>query len=174
MQEIRQCYTSKHNETRYTHANLLMITDGFGKWHYVAIKSISGLLRGITSTHNGDFYCLNCFHLYRTHKKLKEHEQLCGKYDFCNLKLPDEKHKYISSTSGTNTLKILLLYMLISNVYFLTWTHVKILIITHLQCINHYIYRQIFLYLPVILLINRKISKYAIVVRTVCKNSHCI
>ena len=31
MQEIRQCYTSKHNETRYTHANLLMITDGFGK-----------------------------------------------------------------------------------------------------------------------------------------------
>ena len=151
-----------------------MITDGFGKWHYVAIKSISGLLRGITSTHNGDFYCLNCFHSYRTHKKLKEHEQLCGKYGFCNLKLPDEKHKYISSTSGTNTLKILLLYMLISNVYFLTWTHVKILTITHLQCINHYIYRQIFLCLPVILLINRKISKYAIVVRTVCKNSHSI
>ena len=105
MQEIRQCYTSNHNKTRYTHANLLMITDGFGKWHYVAIKSISGLLRGITSTHNGDFYCLNCFHSYGTHKKLKEHEQLCGKYGFCNLKLPDEKHKYISSTSGKNTLK---------------------------------------------------------------------
>ena len=174
MQEIRQCYISKHNKTRNTHANLLMITEGHGKWHYVAIKSISGLLRGITSTHNGDFYCLSCFHSYRTHKKLKEHEQLCGKFDFCNLKLPDEKHKYISSTSGKNTLKILLLYMQISNVYFLTWTHVKILIITHLQSMNHYIYRQIFLYLPVILLINRKISKYAIVVRTVCKNSHCI
>ena len=82
-----------------------MITDGFGKWHYVAIKSISGLLRGITSTHNGDFYCLNCFHLYRTQKKLKEHEQLCGKHDFCTLKLPDEEHKYISSKSGKNTLK---------------------------------------------------------------------
>ena len=105
MQEIRQCYTSKHNKTRYIHANLLMITDGFGKWHYVAIKSISGLLRGITSTHNGDFYCLNCFHSYRTQKKLKEHEQLCGKHNFCNLKLPDEEHKYISSTSGQNILK---------------------------------------------------------------------
>ena len=105
MQEIRQCYISKHNKTRNTHANLLMITEGHGKWHYVAIKSISGLLRGITSTYNGDFYCLNCFYSYRTPKKLREHEQLCGKHDFCNLKLPDEEHKYISSTSGKYTLK---------------------------------------------------------------------
>ena len=105
MQGIRQCYISKHNKTRNTNANLLMITDGHGKWHYVAIESISGLLRGITSTRNGDFYCLNCFYSYRTQKKLKEHEQLCGKHDFCNLKLPDEENKYISSTSGKNTLK---------------------------------------------------------------------
>ena len=105
MQEIRHCYISKHNKTRNTHANLLMITDGFGKWHYVAIKSISGLLHGITSTHNGDFYCLNCFQSYRTQNKLEKHEQLYGKHDFCNLKLPDEKHKYISSTSGKNSLK---------------------------------------------------------------------
>ena len=105
MQEIRQCYISKHDKTRNTHANLLMITEGHGKWHYVAIKIISGLLRGITSTHNGDFYCLNCFHSYRTQKKLKEHEQLCGKHSFFNLKLPDEEHKYISSTSGQNILK---------------------------------------------------------------------
>ena len=31
MQEIRQCYISKHNKTRNTHANLLMITEGHGK-----------------------------------------------------------------------------------------------------------------------------------------------
>ena len=105
MQEIRQFCISKHNNTRNIHANLLMITDSFGKWHYVAIKSISGLLRGITSTNNSDFYCLNCFHSYRTQKRLKEHEQLYAKHDFCNLKLPDEEHKYISSTSGKNTLK---------------------------------------------------------------------
>ena len=48
-----------------------MITDGTGKWHYLAIKRIPALLRGITSTHNDDFYCLNCFHSYRTHDKLK-------------------------------------------------------------------------------------------------------
>ena len=31
MQEIRQSYISKHNKTRNTHANLLMITEGHGK-----------------------------------------------------------------------------------------------------------------------------------------------
>ena len=69
MHEIRQCYISKHDKIRNTHANLLMITEGHAKWHNVPIKTISGLLRGITSTHNGDFYCLNCFHSYRTQKK---------------------------------------------------------------------------------------------------------
>ena len=68
-QEIRQAYISKHNKTRNTHANLLMITDGTGNWHYLAVKSISGLLRGVTSNHNGDYYCLNCFHSYTTEKK---------------------------------------------------------------------------------------------------------
>ena len=43
-----------------------MITDGASNWHYLAIKIISGLFRGITSNHNGDFYCLNCLHSYRT------------------------------------------------------------------------------------------------------------
>ena len=50
-----------------------MITDG-EKWHYLALKSIltndgymrptqtiSRLFNKITSNHNGDYYCLNCF-----------------------------------------------------------------------------------------------------------------
>ena len=44
-----------------------MITDG-KKWHYFALKSLSALLRGITSNHNRDFCCLNCFHSYKTEK----------------------------------------------------------------------------------------------------------
>ena len=60
--EILPSYISKHNKTRNIQANLLMITDNENNWHYLAIKSISGLLRGITSTNHGDFfYCLNCF-----------------------------------------------------------------------------------------------------------------
>ena len=67
--EIRQAYISKHNNERDTHVNLLMITDGTGNWHYLVVKSISGLLRGITSNHNGDFYCLNRLHSYSMGKK---------------------------------------------------------------------------------------------------------
>ena len=35
------------------------------------------LLKGITSNHKGDFYCLNSFHSYRTKEILKEHEKVC-------------------------------------------------------------------------------------------------
>ena len=38
-----------------------MISDG-QKWHYLAVKNLSGLLRRIQSNHKEDFYCLNCFH----------------------------------------------------------------------------------------------------------------
>ena len=47
-----------------------MIIDG-EKWHYLAVKKLSALLRGITSKHEGDFYCLNCFHSYSKEKNLK-------------------------------------------------------------------------------------------------------
>ena len=73
--EIRQAYISEHNDERYNQVNLLMITDGTSNWHYLAMKNISGLLRGITSNHNGDFYCLNCLHSYRTKSKLKKYEK---------------------------------------------------------------------------------------------------
>ena len=79
IKEIRQAYISKHNNI---HANLLMINDGTGSWHYLALKSMPGLLRGITSNHNGDFYCLYCFHSYTTEKKLGKHDRICKSHDF--------------------------------------------------------------------------------------------
>ena len=57
---------------------LLMIPNG-EKWHYLAVKKLSTLLRGITSKHHGDFYCQNCFHSFATKKKLnriKEHVKI--------------------------------------------------------------------------------------------------
>ena len=102
--EIRPCYISKHNKTRNIQANLLMITDGKKNWHYLAIKCIPALLRGVTSTHNGDFYCLNCFHSHRTHNTYKNHQKLCEDHDYCNVKMPNGDNKYISSTSGKNSL----------------------------------------------------------------------
>ena len=68
--KIRPAYISKYNYKRDNQVVLLMITDN-EKWHYLAVKSVSGLLRGITSNHDEDFYCLNCFHPYTTDKSLK-------------------------------------------------------------------------------------------------------
>ena len=59
-----------------------MITDGTTNWHYLAVKCISGLLRGITSNHNGDFVCLNYFHSYTAKRKLKKHEIICKDHNF--------------------------------------------------------------------------------------------
>ena len=81
--QIKQAYTSNYNNELDNQVNLLMITDGTANWHYLAVKSISGLLRGITSNHNGDFVCLNCFHSYTTKIKLNKHEGICKDHDFC-------------------------------------------------------------------------------------------
>ena len=42
----------------------------------LAVKRLPALLRGTTSNHQGDFYCLNCFHSYRTLNKLKQYESM--------------------------------------------------------------------------------------------------
>ena len=36
------------------------------------------MLKGITSNHDSDFYCLNCFHSYRTKKALKKTHKICN------------------------------------------------------------------------------------------------
>ena len=68
-EKIRHAYKSEYNFTRENQLVLLMIIDG-EKWHYLAVKSLSALFRGISGNNNGDFYCLNCFQSYTTENKL--------------------------------------------------------------------------------------------------------
>ena len=84
---------------------MLIITDGNNIWHYLAIKSISTLFRGITSKHVGDFYCLNCFHSYTTENKLKNHERICNDHDFCHVKMPSENNKILKYNPEEKSLK---------------------------------------------------------------------
>ena len=88
-----------------------MITDGTTIWHYLAIKNISGLLRGITSNHDGDFYCLNCFHSYRTKGKLEKHERIFYDNKFCFLKMPDDGNNILKSNPGKKIVKACLCYL---------------------------------------------------------------
>ena len=73
-EKIEIAYRSKYNLVRDNQIILLMISNG-ENWHYLAVKSLSRLLRGITSNHNGDNYCLDCFHSYRTENKLNAHKK---------------------------------------------------------------------------------------------------
>ena len=60
-----------------------MTTDGImKKWHYLAVKKFSALLRGVKSKNEGEFYCLDCFDSFSTKEKLKEHEDLCENHDY--------------------------------------------------------------------------------------------
>ena len=51
--EIRHAYKSKYKLKHKNQVILSMITDG-EKWYYLAVKSSSALLRGITGNNNGD------------------------------------------------------------------------------------------------------------------------
>ena len=60
-------------------------------WHYLAVNKLSTLLRGITSKHDGDFYCLNSLHSFRTENKLKSHEKVCKNKNFYGIVMSSEK-----------------------------------------------------------------------------------
>ena len=70
-EKIGHAYKSKHNLDRENQIILLMITD-VEKWHYLAVKKLSALLKGITFNNNEDFYCISCLHSFRTENKLKK------------------------------------------------------------------------------------------------------
>ena len=81
-----------------------MITDDNNGQHYLAVKGLPILLRGITSNHHGDFYCLNCFHSYTTLNKLKKHERVCNNHDYCRIGMTKE-HEKIKYLPGEQSLK---------------------------------------------------------------------
>ena len=82
-----------------------MITDG-EKWHYLVVNNLSGLLRGITSNHYGDFYCLNCFHSYRTKNQLEAHKKICENHDYCHVEMPIKGNNTIKYNHGEKSIKM--------------------------------------------------------------------
>ena len=88
-----------------------MITDNKNTYHYLALKSIpadndhmkptksiSKLFRGISSKHDGEFYCLGCLHSFRSDETLKKHKKLCNNHDYCQVVIPDDDKKNIKAS----------------------------------------------------------------------------
>ena len=59
----------QNNSNREKQNIVFMILNGEKQWNYLAVKKLSALLRGITSKHHGDFYCLHCLHSFATEKR---------------------------------------------------------------------------------------------------------
>ena len=102
--KIEIAYKSKYNLVRDNQIILLMISNG-ENWHYLAVKSLSRLLRGITSNHNGDYYCLNCFQSYSTENKLNAHKKVCENNDYYNIEMPSNDNNLINYNKGEKSLK---------------------------------------------------------------------
>ena len=82
-----------------------MITNG-EKWHYLTVKNLPGLLRGIISNHQGNFYCLNCFRSYRTINKFEVHKKICENHDYCNVEMPTKDNNLIKYNQGEKSIKL--------------------------------------------------------------------
>ena len=103
--QIRPAYISKHIFDRENQVILLMVADS-KKWHYLAVKKLSALLRGITSKHDGDFYCLNCFYIFRTKNSLKKHKNVFKDHDYCYLEMPDKDNNISKYNPGEKSMNV--------------------------------------------------------------------
>ena len=103
--KIQLAYRSKYNLTYDKEIILLMITDG-EKWYYLVVKNLSGLFKGITSNYYGDFYCLNCFHSYRTKNKPEENKKICENHDYCHVEMPIKDNNTIKYNQGKKSIKL--------------------------------------------------------------------
>ena len=110
--KIHVAYKTKHNLTREKQVILLMISNG-ENWHYLILKNLTGLLKGITFNHKEDFYCLNCFCAYSTKNKLEAHKKIYENHDYCHVEMPTKDNNTIKYHQGEKSIKLPLLFMLI-------------------------------------------------------------
>ena len=94
-----------------------MIPNG-ERWHYLAVKKLAALLRGITSKHDGNFYCLNCRNNFLQQKTninfIKNFVKIVE--IFCNVIMLSEDTKILEFNQYQKSSKVHLLFMLILNV----------------------------------------------------------
>ena len=106
--KIQVAYKSRHNLTGEKQIILLMISNG-ENWHYLVVKNLPGLLKRITSSHNEDFYCFNCFHSYRTKNKLEARKKISENYNYCHAEMPTKDNNIIKYNQGQKAIKLFML-----------------------------------------------------------------
>ena len=64
-----------------------------------------GLFRGNTSKNNGDFYCLNSLHSFRTKNKLNNNKHVRENLDYCHIEMPRENNKILKYNHRRKSMK---------------------------------------------------------------------
>ena len=86
--KILPVFVSKINSNFKKQIIILIISNQEKKeWHYLAVKKVSTLLRGITSKYHSDFYFLICLHSFRSENNIKFHEKICKNKEFCGYSM---------------------------------------------------------------------------------------
>ena len=119
--DVQPEYISKFNFTKKKQVVLLKISDGSGKWHFLALKSeleensdcmkptksFSKLMRNISSNSHENYYCFGCFHSFRCKSTLEKYTllwKIMTLYEDCIQKLCKELRE--KATDIFNTEKI--------------------------------------------------------------------
>ena len=102
--EIYPAYVSRHNSNREKQVILLMIPNG-ERWHYLAIKELSALLKSIAWKRVSDIYCLNYLHSFRTKNKLDLHNKVYKNKDFWDAVIPSQDTKILEFNQYQNSAK---------------------------------------------------------------------
>ena len=112
-------YISNRNFDKKDQEILLKISHGKDKGHFLALpndldedgvkrpyKSLSRLMEGISSNSHENYYCLGCFHSFRTETTLKNHVDLCKNNKFAKIDLPEEGSNFKRYKPGAKSLKM--------------------------------------------------------------------
>ena len=94
--EIFPAYISDINLNWEKH-NLFMIPNEQKEgWYVLAVKKLSPVLHGILSNHKVDFYCLNCFHSFRTEINFNFMKKYVKRlWIFCGIVMSLERYKIL-------------------------------------------------------------------------------
>ena len=92
-ENIYAAYVLKHNSNREKQIILLLIISNY--CHYLGVKKLSALFRGITSKNSGDFYCFNCLHSFRTKDKVESYKKVYEIKKIFYVIMPSENTKIL-------------------------------------------------------------------------------
>ena len=95
--EVFPLYASKHRDRKH-HANLLIVSNNEGKFHYLLVRDLSALIHGRTKHHGYMHVCPYCLYCFSQARLLATHLPDCSVH-------PEQKVEYPSPDDPEKNIK---------------------------------------------------------------------